>query len=327
MRNDFESNYLMHHGIYGQKWGIRRYQNPDGSLTEAGRKRYGVGAGEGIDDIRSEKGTKRRIKDVKKSIAKNNKARGKEYSKIANNPENFLGLNKKHGKKIEEYSENIKKGEEELNRLFTMKDAIDYDKRTKWDEWDEQKSDDLHRKASLARSKDDTKWESDSRRTGIHDDNNENHKAISEKRLSDGFGKIPNDWKDVYSDEEAKDVSFSIQAIGKGANDVEFRINNHNSGISNDEAAKKSKEFLDTFDDAKARKAIADEYYPYVKEQYPNISKAQFENSIEAYSVDTYPKWNSYEVHYDDGGLLGGHSLDIEGDMKTGKIKYHSMNG
>ena len=117
MRNDFESNYLMHHGIYGQKWGVRRFQNPDGSLTEAGRKRYGVGAGEGIGDIRSEKGTKRRIKDVKKSIAKNNKARGKEYSKIANNPENFLGLNKKHGKKIEEYSENIKKGEEEIKRL------------------------------------------------------------------------------------------------------------------------------------------------------------------------------------------------------------------
>lgn len=32
---------LVHHGIKGQKWGIRRYQNEDGSLTEAGKKRYG----------------------------------------------------------------------------------------------------------------------------------------------------------------------------------------------------------------------------------------------------------------------------------------------
>lgn len=31
---------LYHHGILGQKWGIRRYQNEDGSLTEKGKKRY-----------------------------------------------------------------------------------------------------------------------------------------------------------------------------------------------------------------------------------------------------------------------------------------------
>lgn len=31
---------LSHHGIKGMKWGIRRFQNEDGSLTNAGRKRY-----------------------------------------------------------------------------------------------------------------------------------------------------------------------------------------------------------------------------------------------------------------------------------------------
>ena len=35
--------YISHHGILGMKWGVRRYQNKDGSLTPEGRKRYGDG--------------------------------------------------------------------------------------------------------------------------------------------------------------------------------------------------------------------------------------------------------------------------------------------
>lgn len=34
------NNELVHHGILGMKWGVRRYQNKDGSLTPAGKKRY-----------------------------------------------------------------------------------------------------------------------------------------------------------------------------------------------------------------------------------------------------------------------------------------------
>lgn len=34
------TNELFHHGIKGQQWGVRRYQNDDGSLTPAGRQRY-----------------------------------------------------------------------------------------------------------------------------------------------------------------------------------------------------------------------------------------------------------------------------------------------
>ena len=33
---------LKHHGIKGQRWGIRRYQNADGSLTPLGKKKYGT---------------------------------------------------------------------------------------------------------------------------------------------------------------------------------------------------------------------------------------------------------------------------------------------
>lgn len=33
-------SYLMHHGVKGQKWGVRRYQNEDGTLTDAGKRKY-----------------------------------------------------------------------------------------------------------------------------------------------------------------------------------------------------------------------------------------------------------------------------------------------
>ncbi len=40
---DENGNYIKHHGVKGQKWYRRRYQNEDGSLTAAGRKHYGYG--------------------------------------------------------------------------------------------------------------------------------------------------------------------------------------------------------------------------------------------------------------------------------------------
>ena len=36
----FNDEYIEHHGILGMRWGIRRFQNKDGSLKPAGKKRY-----------------------------------------------------------------------------------------------------------------------------------------------------------------------------------------------------------------------------------------------------------------------------------------------
>lgn len=44
---------LYHHGIKGQKWGLRKYQNEDGSLTAAGREHYGYGVEEARASLRN----------------------------------------------------------------------------------------------------------------------------------------------------------------------------------------------------------------------------------------------------------------------------------
>lgn len=54
-------NYLAHFGIKGMKWGRRRYENYDGTLTEAGRRRYGS---QKIYD------SKKRVKQARKNIYK-----------------------------------------------------------------------------------------------------------------------------------------------------------------------------------------------------------------------------------------------------------------
>lgn len=49
---------LMHYGVKGQKWGIRRYQNKDGSYTAAGKKRYSI-IGMKIDVAKAKKSAKK----------------------------------------------------------------------------------------------------------------------------------------------------------------------------------------------------------------------------------------------------------------------------
>lgn len=62
---------LYHYGVLGMHWGIRRYQNKDGSLTKAGRKHYGYGDS-GLDD--------KKAKKLEKNIDFVNKNTGYIYS-------------------------------------------------------------------------------------------------------------------------------------------------------------------------------------------------------------------------------------------------------
>lgn len=75
------STELQHHGIKGQKWGVRRFQNEDGTLTPAGRSRYRADNYDSMTDTNKIKyhkdQFKQQISDYSKSIPK-----GKRFAKL-----------------------------------------------------------------------------------------------------------------------------------------------------------------------------------------------------------------------------------------------------
>lgn len=62
---------LYHHGIKGMKWGIRRFQNADGTLTPAGRKHYTAADGVEAETKVQAKALKYSEKKVTKALARN----------------------------------------------------------------------------------------------------------------------------------------------------------------------------------------------------------------------------------------------------------------
>lgn len=112
------SSELCHHGILGQRWGVRRFQNSDGSLTSEGKNRYGV------------KEQKREQKIAKKSQKigyRSNYDRQQDYyskSKVIQNRSKELApLANKYKElvfKMEDYQENPKVEKEARKRALSM---------------------------------------------------------------------------------------------------------------------------------------------------------------------------------------------------------------
>ena len=74
-----DTNELTHWGIKGMKWGVRRYQNADGSLTEAGKKRQAKIRTKNLEKARAAKAQKKEeaetVEEKKQRVLKSRSAR------------------------------------------------------------------------------------------------------------------------------------------------------------------------------------------------------------------------------------------------------------
>ena len=119
------SEYLEHHGIKGQKWGVRRYQNEDGTLTEAGKKHQAREYQKELNKLEQDQAMRSartaslgRYNSQLENKIKKKEFRGKDATKLKLKQQDAT-------KKMTELQKGYTKNQKKLNDLLSKIDADD----------------------------------------------------------------------------------------------------------------------------------------------------------------------------------------------------------
>lgn len=127
---NYYHDYLMHYGVLGMKWGVRRYQNKDGSLTAEGKKH--------VSDYNKSRSLKKKIDQESAKLIKSDKRLRADFGDGTDDPDyleyvaSSYGINTKSLRKAmvdsadfyRDNSESIKTGRKIVEKVY-KKDAPD----------------------------------------------------------------------------------------------------------------------------------------------------------------------------------------------------------
>ena len=116
-------NYISHHGIKGQHWGIRRYQNEDGTYTAEGKARRSGYEKQMVSRIlKDEFGKPENRKFLKKALGITSK---EEFENRLHMERSYSWHNKKTGEKATTYTFRLRPDASDKNRTLDQRANID----------------------------------------------------------------------------------------------------------------------------------------------------------------------------------------------------------